>query len=200
MLASSAPQRPRLPGSAPACPARPFAASRWEWVVAGGRVLHLPHRPPSGSLCARAWHPLGSHRPLTGRGLAASSPPTGGAGRVLAVGAWPRSRTHRLWLRLCAREPGREGGARSRERSCGCVETLGAAEPGARSRAAGAGDRDKGDGECGEGPAVAPRPEAPSAEPPSGRLRARAARASPRCGLGLRVGAAAAAAPFSRSG
>lgn len=62
----------------------------------------------------------------------ASQRPAGllrGTGRALVVEAWSRSRRHRLWLRLCAREPGREGGARSRECSCGCVETLGAAEP-----------------------------------------------------------------------
>lgn len=45
------------------------------------------------------------------------------------AGAYPRSRTHHLWLRLCAPEPRREGGARGRERSCWCVEILGASEP-----------------------------------------------------------------------
>lgn len=45
------------------------------------------------------------------------------------AGAYPRSRTHSLWLRLCAPELRREGGARSRERSCWCVEILGASEP-----------------------------------------------------------------------
>lgn len=167
------------------------------WPAAGSSIFPTTH--PAGH-CARAWRLPGVSPLPHWAGPRSIQPAYWGAGRVLAVGAWPRSRTHRLWPRLCAREPGREGGARSRERSCGCVETLGAAEPGARSRAAGADDRDKGDGECGEGPAVAPRPEAPSAEPPSGRLRARAVRASPRCGSGLRVGAEATAAPFSRSG
>lgn len=167
------------------------------WPAAGSSIFPTAH--PAGH-CARAWRLPGVSPLPHWAGPRSIQPAYWGAGRVLAVGAWPRSRTHRLWLRLCAREPGREGGARSRERSCGCVETLGAAEPGARSRAAGADDRDKGDGECGEGPAVAPRPEAPSVEQPSGRLRARAVRASPRCGSGLRVGAEAAAAPFSRSG
>lgn len=71
---------------------------------------------------------------------------------------------------------------------------------GAWSREAGAGGQDKDNGECGEGPTMATRPEVPSAESQPGRLRASAARASPPCGLGLRAEAAAAAAPFSRSG
>lgn len=106
------------------------------------------------------------------------------------AGAYPRSRTRYLWLRLCAPEPRREGGARGRERSCWCVEILGASEPALGAARLEQAAETKATVSVREGPRMAPPPEAPSAELPFGWLRASAARASPLCGLGQRTGTA----------
>lgn len=129
---------PALPRSAPACPARPFAASRWEWAVARGRVLHLPHRPPSGSLCARAWHPLGSHRPPHWAGPRSIQPaywggragPCGGG-----VAAQPYTRPVAPPLRARAWAGGRSSKRGAQLRVCGDPRSGGAgcSEPRGRS-------------------------------------------------------------------
>lgn len=153
-----------------------------------GRGLHLPHRPPSGH-SVRASHPLGLAAPSMGGASQRPARLLGETGRVPVAGAYPRSRTHSLWLRLCAPETRREGGARSRERSCWCVEILGASEPALGAARLEQAAETKATVSVGEGPAMALPLEAPSTEPRLGRLRASGARASPRCGLGQRTGA-----------
>lgn len=119
---------PALPRSALACPARPFAASRWEWAVARGRVLHLPHRPPSGSLCARLASPWGlaapslggaSHHPARlmgsracpcGGGVAAQ-PYTPPVAPPLRARAWAGGRSPKQGVQLRVCGDSRSGGA-----------------------------------------------------------------------------------------
>lgn len=82
------------------------------------------------------------------------------------AGAYPRSRTHHLWLRLCAPEPRREGGARSRERSCWCVEILGASEPALEAARLELAAETKATVSVREGPTMALPLNAPSTELP----------------------------------